>query len=394
MSPEQQGELRDQVKKFALNEKIRRAGLELADRDEPEPDLQITSARNIPRRRMKKAFGGRLIYGAFQLLVGPGAAGKGMLSADIAARLTTGEPFPGDDPKAWREPMTVMACVTEDSPERVIARLEAAGADLDRVHFATGPQGTRGGLIVPSAIAFDDDAGALLKRCQQLDVGALWLETTLEHLGDRKGKSRWSTNNEAEVRRALAPIVALCREADIIGWGVMHPRKSHEGGIEDTISGSAAFRNIGRSVLHVYPDPLDSDARLLVTSKANYMATTPSTLKFRIDPWEQDPEEGRAVWPTIEQGLIDDRSAEEIWRQIRDKGKAQGPRKDRAVAAAEQFLATLLADGDVHPDDVRKCAAEQNISWRAIERAKTNLGVESVREKAFKGQVIGWRIVI
>jgi hypothetical protein len=289
--------------------------------------------------------------------------------------------------------MAVMVCVTEDSPERVIARLEAAGADLDRIHFATGPESMRGGLSVPSPISFDDDAGALLQQCRHYGAGALWLETTLEHLGDREGKTRWSTNNEAEVRRALAPIMALCREADIIGWGVMHPRKSQDGGIEDTISGSAAFRNVGRSVLNVYPDPLDSGARLLVSSKANYMATPPPTLKFRIEPWERDPEEGRVVWPTVEQGLIDDRSAEEVWRQVRDRGKTQRPRRDRALEAAEEFLSGLLADAAVHPaDEIQEKARAEGHAWRTVQAACSKLGVLIIKTNGFPSKVVGWKM--
>ena len=385
--------LEAKIKKAVLDERIKRKAREQVDSERPRPELIIRKVSEIPDEPLVTLFGGRLIQSAFQLMVGPGDAGKGMQSADIMARLSTGEPFPGEG-KKWRQPITVLMCVTEDSVARVKARLRAARADLDRVRSVEGPPAMRGGLIVPSPIAFDDDAGPLLERVRDLKAGALFLETTLEHLGDREGKRQWSTNSEAEVRRALSPIVTVCREAKIIGWGVMHPRKSVEGGIEDSISGSAAFRNVGRSILHVYPDPAERDQqsprRLLISSKANYLARRPATLRFRIEPWDQDPREGRVVWGIEGRTLEDPRSAEEIWREIRETVKS---RRDFAVMDAEQFLRNILADDAlVKVDELKRLAKEEGISWTSVRRAKDKLKVESPMSNDFPAKALGWRM--
>jgi putative DNA primase/helicase len=384
--------LETKLKRAVLEEKIRRAAKDKVDADRPPPELLVRSASSIPDQRIVSVFGGRLIRGAFQMLVGPGESGKGMSSSDLVARFSTGIPFPGE-PKG-RSPMSVIVCVTEDSAARVKARLAAAGADLDKVYFVDGPPSLRGGLVVPSPVAFDDDAGALLTKAKEVGAGALFLETMLEHLGDRSGRKQWSTNNEAEVRRALSPVVALCREAGMFGWGVMHPRKSQDGGIEDSISGSAAFRNIGRGVLHVYRDPKEpseekSPWRLLIMSKANYLAHRPPTLRFKIEPWEKDPTEGRVVWGIQGRTLLDTRSAEEVWRQIRDENRT---RRDHTVRDAEDLLNSLLAESATKTlEEVRKAAQDANLSWRAIERAKEALKIESVKS-GFPAVVVGWRL--
>ena len=385
--------LEAKVKKAVLDERIKRKAREQVDSERPKPELIIQRADEVPDEPLVTLFGGRLIQSAFQLMVGPGDAGKGMQSADIMARLSTGEPFPGEG-KKWRKPIAVLVCVTEDSKPRVKARLRAASANLKMVNFVSGRPAIRGGLIVPSPIAFDDDAGPLLEKVKDLKAGALFLETTLEHLGDREGKRQWSTNSEAEVRRALSPIVTVCREGKIVGWGVMHPRKSSEGGIEDSISGSAAFRNVGRSILHVYPDPSErnqqSPGRLLISSKANYLARRPPTLRFRIEPWEQDPTEGRVVWGIEGRTLEDPRSAEEIWQQIRETVKA---RRDFAVMDAEQFLRdTLAGDAVVELDELKRLAKEEGISWISVRRAKDKLKVESPMSNEFPARVLGWRM--
>ena len=385
--------LEAKIKKAILDERIKRKAREQVDSERPRPELIIRKVSEIPDEPLVTLFGGRLIQGAFQLMVGPGDAGKGMQSADIMARLSTGEPFPGEG-KKWRKPITVLMCVTEDSAPRVKARLKAANADTERIHSVEGPPAIRGGLIVPSPVAFDDDAGPLLEKVKDLKAGALFLETTLEHLGDREGKQRWSTNSEAEVRRALSPIVTVCREGKIVGWGVMHPRKSSEGGIEDSISGSAAFRNVGRSILHVYPDPSERDqqapGRLLISSKANYLARRPTTLRFRIEPWDEDPREGRIVWGIEGRTLEDPRSAEEIWREIRETVKS---RRDFAVMDAEQFLRDTLANGAlVEVDELKSLAKEEGISWISVRRAKDKLKVESPKSNEFPSKFLGWRM--
>lgn len=378
--------LEQKIKKAVADEKIKRIAKEQERSERPAPELIIRKASDIPQEDLSLLFGGRLIQGAFQLMVGPGEAGKGMVSTDIVARLSTGAPFPGESQD--RPAVNVLMCVTEDTQGRVVGRLRAAGADLDRVMFVDGPPIIIGGLVMPSPVAFGSDAGAMVKKAKDNQAGALFLETTLEHLGDREQTQRWSTNNEAEVRRALSPIVGICREANIIGWGVMHPRKSSDGGIEDSISGSAAFRNVSRGILHVYRDPADMNGdpwRLMPASKANYLRKRPETLRFKIEPWEKDPAEGRVVWGT-KGHLVDERSAEDIWGEIRERNK-QARRRDHAVMDAEKFLFAVLENGPVPVKDIEKMANDAGISWGSVKRAKENIKVDS-RKDGLRGPFI------
>jgi hypothetical protein len=360
--------------------------------------LVIRKATDVPDERLEKIFGGRLVRGAFALLVGPGEAGKGMFSVDVLARITTGEPFPGEMHK--RAPGNVLVCVTEDSMGRVKSRLRAAGADLDRVLFAEGPEVSVGGLLMPTPMMLHDDAGALVRFAKEMNARGLFLETVVEHFGDRAGKTRHNTNTEAEVRRALSPFRAVCHEAKLFGWGAVHPRKSTDGGVNDSISGSAAFRNVARATHHVYPDPedeSDTPVRLLFTGKANYLARRPPTLRFRIRSWDEGiaspcqcptadcGHEGRIVW---EDDLEDERTAEEIWHQIAERNK---PRRDVAVEQAEEFLQRVLDGRMLPPDEIVQLAKKELITPAALKRAKAKLGIVSVKQ-GFPATVVGWQL--
>jgi hypothetical protein len=221
------------------------------------PHLNIICAIDVPDEQREQLFGGRLVRGFFMPLVGPGEAGKGMFMADVIARLTTGRPFPGE--ATGREPQNVMMAVTEDSKGRVKSRLQVAEANLRNVHFVDGPMISRAGMLMPSRMMLDDDAGELLRRAKELQIRSIFLETVVEHFGDRSGKARYNTNAQVDVRRAFAPIAAVCQEGKLYGMGALHPRKSMDGGIEDSISGSAAFQHMGRGVNHVFKDPMDED---------------------------------------------------------------------------------------------------------------------------------------
>jgi hypothetical protein len=365
------------------------------------PQLVILRASDVPDETLEKLFGGRLVRGSFALVAGPGEGGKGMFMVDTAARFTTGEPFPGE--QARRDPADVLLCVTEDSKGRVKSRLRAAGANLDLVHFVEGPEVTRGGLTMASPMMLDDDVGKLVSYARQVKAQACLIETMVEHFGDRGGKaSRRSTNNEADVRSALSPFRAMCAAAGLYGEASIHPRKSMEGSIDDSISGSAAFRNVTRIAHHIYRDPedeSDNPVRLLFTSKSNYLSRRPTTLRFRVRSWDEAlagpctcpvdncGHEGRIVW---EDDLIDKRLAEDIWQQIAERNK---PRRDVNVQEAEGFLAGLMKGGVIAltPAEIFKLAKAEGIAQASVKRAKENMRLVSKKD-GFPAVVVGWQV--
>ncbi len=220
---------------------------------------------------------------------------------------------------------------------------------------------------------------------KQIEAKALFLETVVEHFGDRAGKSRRSTNNEADVRSALSPVsgrVSTWRDCD--GLGAIHPRQEHRGQCRRF---HLRFRSVPQchpgSPPHL-PRPRGRDrgpVRLLFTSKSNYLARRPVTLRFRIRPWDEDisgpcqcpvdscEHEGRVVW---EDDLTDSRMAEQIWQQIAARNK---PRNDVAVQEAEEFLYRVLDQGRQPPEVVFALAKPERITPSALKRAKENLHV-------------------
>jgi RecA-family ATPase len=392
MSTDPKQLLEKKRKAALLEEKIRREARRQADKDELARsvwELSRKKVSDIVLAKPERLFGNRFERGAFNFIVGQGEVGKGMISMDIVARFSTGEPFPGEN--GARRPMKVLMCVVEDSENEIAGRLAAAGADTKNVELISGPLVMRGGLEMVGAMKLDSDAGPLVKLAKDEKFEAIFVETMVEHFGDREERKRISTNTESEVRGALSPFRAICRAGNMYGWALIHPRKGTSGEVSDLISGSAAFYNVPRLTMYVFKDPKDSTTRhfrrLLCCGKANNLSERPSTLRFRIDAWDRDNNYGRTEWGTGED-LEDERTVEEVLDEINEN---KSKRRDTKQEVAEKFLRTILADGKEHkPSEIKEAAFKAGITWSAILRAKTALGIKSDRAHEFQGGVSGW----
>jgi AAA domain-containing protein len=80
---------------------------------------------------------GRIPIGKLTLLVGDPAVGKSLLATDIAARVSSGAPWPDDSNTAGVPGGVVLLCTEDDLADTVRPRLDAAGADHSRVTAIT-----------------------------------------------------------------------------------------------------------------------------------------------------------------------------------------------------------------------------------------------------------------
>src|SRR5262245_35334707 len=106
--------------------------------------LQTQSAASFNLRSIRWLWPNRFALGKLGLIGGLPDKGKGLISADMIARTTTGAQWPcneGEAPKG----NVIWFTAEDDIADTVIPRLAAAGADLDRVHIigmARNPNGS------------------------------------------------------------------------------------------------------------------------------------------------------------------------------------------------------------------------------------------------------------
>lgn len=261
----------------------------------------------------------------------------------------------------------------DDAADTIVPRLIAAGADLNKVFIL---QGRVNGLGETEPFDPAKDADLLAEALERIgDVGLILIDPIVSAVaGDM--------NQANQVRRALQGLVDLAEQYDCAVLGITHFSKGSAGNNPaERVLGSQAFGALARTVL-VAAKQEDSDLRVLARAKSN-IAVDDGGCSYSIE--ECTVGDGitttRVLWGDTIEG-----TAREILADVeRVESEESGEKED-----AEQFLASLLADGPVPVKQVKGDAAGAGHAWRTVERAKKSLGVEAVKVGLKEGWV--WRL--
>jgi energy-coupling factor transporter ATP-binding protein EcfA2 len=267
---------------------------------------------------------GWLLLRALNLLTGRQGSGKTTFVAHLVAALTAGIPLPGD---IGREPMTCAVLSLEEPPDRVVARLHAAGADLERVE-------------VLGDVEDHDEDGNAYRRRWSLPRDISILGKVIEELAiqlvviDGLGYSiAGDSHNYAVVGSALAALAGEAERSGAAILGLVHPPKGASDPVTAAI-GSTAWTAIPRIsiVLGVDPNDESGQRRLARVGKTNYKEPA-NGLQFRIG----DDQEFECGYVTA---LYEDNTAAEDIVGAPVSLEEKGER-----AEAREVLWSLLADG-------------------------------------------------
>jgi hypothetical protein len=319
--------------------------------------------------RTRWAWTGWAPLGSFLIVAGEPGAGKGILISYVLANLTRGE-SPGD---LEGEPVNVLWIGFEDSwDEVVLPRLLAAGADVKRVYH----------LEVAAAGQFLDlvrDAESLSQLVDEHQIRVVAFEALVDHL-----PSAADDHRNADVRKALVPVVDLARSRRLLAIGTTHLNKVTSGGYRHRVAGSGAYLAVARVGLLVHRHPDSPELRVLAFGKGN-LGKVPDSLVFEIHsvdvPNPDDPGEVADVGALREPYFDASLTVEEV---------LAGPRADHGSLEDDvgDALERILADGPVRSTDVLAAAAEYGLSEKALRRHKAAANVHVYRE----GGVWWWRI--
>ncbi len=305
----------------------------------------------------------RIPSGRLSVLCGRPGEGKSMMTMDMAARVTTGRPWPdgGDAPMG-----SVLIVTTEDdAAETIRPRLDAHGANSTKVQSLAGVHGVgRDGKPTTSMFTLED-LGPLQSALASMPDCLL---VVVDPIGSFLG-GRVDAHRDNEIRGVLAPLSVLAAKTGAAILLVAHQRKGAADHADDLVLGSRAFTGIARSVLHLMRDPDDDARRLLLPGKCNLSAPAPG-LAFSIVP---DP--ARVEW---ESNPVDTSASEVLAAQHR----AGGGRTE--VDDAMDWLVERLADGPVLAKEAMKEAEDAGHTKGTMRRAKARLGVKSLK-RGFTG---------
>ena len=340
------------------------------DPDAWKPRLTIMS--DIEAKPVTWLWQDRIAAGRLSLLVGMPGIGKSYLTADMAARVSTGQSWPDGSPCPVG---SVLFLTAEDDPADTIRpRLDAHGADVERVYLLSGAyrDGQRDD-VVDLMINLNDVAVIELALKQIPDCRLIIIDPIGSFLG-----SRTDSHRDNEVRAVLAPICKLAEKYGPAVLAIAHRRKSAATHADDVVIGSRGFTGLARSVWHLTQDPEDDTRKLLLPGKNN-LAPPTSGLAYSITSEPGLP--GIIAW---EADAVEMTASEAMARERDTDGKQS------ATDEAEAYLKDQLGFGPIKTSDLKQQAKKDGFSPRTIERAAKNIGVVKGRN-GFNGPWT-WRL--
>ena len=293
--------------------------------------------------------------GKLSVLAGHPGLGKSLVTMDLAAHVSTGRKWVDGSPCPHGS--VVLVSGEDDPGDTLRPRLDAAGADVNRIHYLRAVhdlEGERGFTLadVPHLAA----TMVRLKDCRLIiiDPVSAYLAGTDSH-------------KNADVRALLAPLAQMAGDFGVAVICVSHLNKG-QGDAIGRVTGSLAFVAAARAAYAVARDKEDPHRRLLLPIKNN-LGLDVSGVAYRIAETIVD---GLGGVPYV----IWDRDPVKV---SADEALAPSTGSESTVADATEFLKELLREGPVPVKEIKAEATAAGITWRTVERAKADMEIVAER---------------
>lgn len=283
----------------------------------------------------------------------------------MAAIVSTGGNWPVDGTRCERGSVIILSA-EDDAEDTIRPRLEAAGADLERVYIldAIREHSKDGTLTRAFNLAVDiERLGEMARRVGE--VALIEIDPVTAYLGGV------DSHKNADVRALLAPLTAMAATSGAAVLCVSHLTKAGGTDAMLRVMGSLGFIAAARGSYLVAKDQENPDRRLFLPMKNN-LAKDRGGLAFRVMgrdlgsgivtssvEWDAEP-----VTMTADQALALSTPAE--CEESRPK-----------LSTAKEWLKEMLRGGSMLVEDIREQARGAGVAWRTLEDAKAELGVKS-----------------
>ncbi|WP_454198221.1 AAA family ATPase [Nocardia sp. Marseille-Q1738] len=337
------------------------------EKEQPEQAVTVRLA-DVKPERVDWLWQGRIPLGKVVTLDGDPGLGKSTLSLAFAAVVTTGEVWA--DGTRCDDPGDVVLLSAEDGlADTVRPRLDAAGADVTRVHAIQGVRLPDGTLRPPTL----GDIAHLETVVADTGARLLIIDVLMAYLP--RGAD---SHKDQDIRRVLARLSEL---ADRTGCTVLLLRHLNKAKGADPLyrgGGSIGIVGAARAGLLVAPNPEDETSCVLASVKNN-LAPKPPALIYRL----------------VDSGVLG--AAKVVWlgnSELDARTLLTTSAEDSdgdALTEAMQWVSDYLEQQGAAPSKAVKAEARKaGIAERTVERAAKKLGVR-VEPKGFP-RVTWWSL--
>jgi putative DNA primase/helicase len=236
----------------------------------------VTRAADIKPQKLAGVWRRRFFRGKLGFIAGEPGLGKSQVAIYMAATISLGGKWPRDEGKARRGDVIYISA--EDSAADTIRpRLEAAGADLKRVHIIEAVNDTLG----TRPFNLLTDLGQLDEILQTLRKPRLVIIDPINACLSSTDVHRFNPNSVTQVRALLGRLESLAVNHHVAIVCVTHFTKAKGGSALARVTGSFAFVAAARSVFTVERKQDDPNQRVFAAAKNNLTADV-APLVFRI----------------------------------------------------------------------------------------------------------------
>ncbi len=355
--------------------KSKPAATEPPERTPPPPPkppkqkgLKLVTFENVEDKKVEWLWEDRFPLGMLTAVYGKGGLGKSTVMMDVAARVTTGAPWP--DGAVGCEPGSVLYVSSEDLPHVIRRRLESAEADLSKTHFPTASGSSEGceSINLQSTLDSLGDALSDLGDCRLIVFDPI--DTCLGKVDAKSNQS---------YRSVLQPLAQLAAKHNAAIVMLGHVNKSDTPSAAEKASGSGAFINASRVAWIFGNHPNDPEKCVIALTKGN-LSEDPGAMEYAIETDEE------LDCPRIAWGECIEMTGDELNQQ--DQGRRSSGKKASKIEAAKDLIAEYLRarNGEADAKEAYEYLKERGVKEATARRARKQLKIKSVPKKPGPGR--------
>jgi putative DNA primase/helicase len=238
--------------------------------------VDLMRASDVEPQKLAGVWNHRFYRGKLSLVAGEPGLGKSLIAIHMAATVSTGGAWPNGKGTARRGDVIYISA--EDSAADTIRpRLEAAGADLRRVHLIETVKDALG----PRPFSLLADLDRLDQWLQGIRKPRLVIIDPLNACLSATDGRPFNANSVPQVRALLGRLEAIAIKHGVAIVGVTHFTKAKSGSTLSRVTGSFAFGAVAKSVFTVVRKTNDPNQRIFAPAKNN-LGRDVDALAFQI----------------------------------------------------------------------------------------------------------------
>jgi hypothetical protein len=321
-------------------------------------NLDITAISQIPEEEVTFLTKPHIPNGKLILMSGDPNCGKTNLALAICAAVTTGESLPWELERGKVEPQNCLFQSMEDGyGDTIKPRLLRLGADCDRVHVIN-------------------------EGVQPLSLEDPRIERAIVRIGAKFAvfdpitsyTNGFDISNSGAIRPVLTQLADVAARTGCSICCICHLNKGCGKSVY-RILGSIDVAAVARSVIMVAKMPNDEEISVICHAKSN-LSTPGKPYAFGFDG------NGGIVWLGEVEITLDELLSGKL-----DKNRHQAKAPSQADNA-KLFITAALNKGITAAAEIKTLAESAGIAKNTLERAKTALGVKSVKQ----GEIWRWEL--